>query len=98
MGPGLVSPSAFTAILHIADLFQPFGRNAVESFLNGNVGHGRCRRTHPPVSFSRRELNIIARHDLPVWPAGPLRLMSTAARHRLYDNPVYSISCCEAPA
>src|SRR5258708_21878822 len=47
-------------VLLIADLFHPGDNLTVELFLNGDVGHGRGRRSPMPVLLARREPDHIA--------------------------------------
>src|ERR1700730_2110486 len=58
---GNTSPSA---ILFVADLFHPIENFTVALFLNGDVSHGRGRRSPMPVLLAGREPDHITRPDL----------------------------------
>src|SRR2546429_7393065 len=68
-----------SAILFIGGVLHPLDRLAVESFLNGNVGHGCRGRRAVPVLFSGREPDHVAWADfldataLSLHPADPRR-------------------------
>ena len=51
-------------VLFVADLFHPLDDLAIERFLNGDVGHGCCRRSPMPVLQSWREPDHITVPDL----------------------------------
>src|SRR5271167_794668 len=52
------------AILLVGDLFHPVHNLTVELFLNGDVRHGRDRRSPMPVLLAGREPHHITRPDL----------------------------------
>src|ERR1700722_14770058 len=68
------------SVLFVADVLHPIHRLAVQPFLNGDVRHGRRRRSPVPVLLSRREpdpisgVNLLDRAALPLHP-------SAAGRH-----------------
>src|SRR5207244_8870370 len=70
---GILSPSL--SILLVADLFHPVHNFPVECFLNGDVRHGRCRRSTMPMFQSWRKPNHVTgpnffnRSALPLHPA-----------------------------
>src|SRR6266508_2730901 len=51
-------------ILLVADVLHPVDRLAVESFLNGDMGHGRGGRGAVPVLFAGLEPDHVTRPDL----------------------------------
>src|SRR5712692_8193543 len=57
------------AILLVADLFHPVDNFPVELFLNGDVRHGRGRRSPMPVLLAGREPDHITGPDLLDRPA-----------------------------
>src|SRR5258707_9203393 len=51
-------------VLFVADLFHPVDDLTVELFLNGDMRHGRGRRSTMPMLLARREPDHIAGMDL----------------------------------
>src|SRR5580693_6127713 len=64
--------SSLTVLL-VADLLHPIDDLPIELFLNGDMRHGRCRRSAMPVLFRRREPHHIARPNFLDWTALTLR-------------------------
>ena len=52
------------AVLLVADLFHPIDDLTVERFLNGDMRHGRGRRSTMPMLLARRDRDDIAGMDL----------------------------------
>ena len=75
----VVAPGS-SAVLRIADVFQPVDDLAVKRFRNRNVCHRCGRRRAVPVLFARREPNDVPRPDLLDRPALALR-KAAAGRH-----------------
>src|SRR5206468_3839301 len=67
-------------ILFIAHLFHPVDGLPVESFLNGDMRHGRLGRGAMPMLLTRREPDHVTGSDLLDRPA-PALGASTARRH-----------------
>src|SRR5580765_7200315 len=57
-------PSMLLPILFVADFLHPVDRFALEPLLNGDVRHGRCRRSAMPVLLTRREPDHVAGANL----------------------------------
>ena len=69
-----------SAVLRVADVFQPVDDFAVERFRNRNVRHRCCRRRAVPVLLARREPDDVARPYLLDRSALTLR-EAAAGRH-----------------
>src|ERR1700752_2552092 len=67
-------------VLFVADLFHPVGGLAVETFLDGDVRHGRGRRGTVPMFLARREPDDVPRPDFFNLPA-PALCASAAGSH-----------------
>jgi hypothetical protein len=59
----LLLVSLWLLILFVADLFHPVDGLAVELFLNGDVRHGRGRRSTMPMLLARGEPDHVTRPD-----------------------------------
>ena len=70
------SPSA---VLFVADLFHPIDNFPVALFLNGDVRHGRGRRSPMPVLLAGREPDHITGPDL-LDRASPTLRQAAASR------------------
>src|SRR5438128_10302875 len=75
----LFSPSS-SLILFVADLFQPVGGLAVETFLNGDVRHGRGCRGTVPVFLTRLEPDHVTRPNF-LDRTTPALYPAAASRH-----------------
>ena len=64
--------------MFVADLLHPIDNLAIELFLNGDVRHGRGRRSPMPVLLARREPDHIAGPDF--LDGSSLALNPAAAR------------------
>src|SRR6266566_3705926 len=58
---GTMFPPRSGLVLFVADLFHPVGGLAVETFLNGDVRHGRGCRGAVPMFLPRREPDHVTR-------------------------------------
>src|ERR1700688_1745828 len=67
-------------VLFVANLFHPVDGLTVELFLNGDVRHGRGRRSAMPMLLARREPDHVTRPDL-IDRASPALREAVASRH-----------------
>jgi len=81
-GFGIASCYSTFAVLVIGDFFHPINGFALESFLNGEMGHGGCWGRTMPVFFARSKPNDIAGPDFFNGSAFALRPAATGGDYK----------------
>src|SRR6266851_587117 len=80
-------------VLFVADLFHPVGGLAVETFLNGDVRHGRGCRGTVPMFLTRREPDHVPRPNF-LNRTPPALYPAAASRHDQGLAQRVAVPCC----